>query len=63
MKNVSNQVWDKVWRKLTNLISYNKTRNTLEQSVRIKVWNQVSEVITNQVRNQLLTEFKENLKV
>jgi hypothetical protein len=63
MKNVSNQVWDKVWRKLTNLISYNKTRNTLEYSVRIKVWNQVSEVITNQVRHQLLTEFKENLKV
>jgi hypothetical protein len=63
MKNVSNQVWGQVWRKYSNLISYNETRNTLEYSVRTKVWNQVSEVITNQVRNQLLTEFKENLKV
>ena len=62
MKNVSDQVWDQVWRKLTN-VSYNKTHNMLGYMARSRVLHHVSDLITNQVRHQLLSEFKENLKL
>ena len=68
MKNVEKKLYvygqleDKVWGRIVNE-SHRKIRDMISYPVRNRIRNQVSEVIINEVRHQLLTEFKENLKV